>query len=249
MADQQPSATDTGISGQERNTVAVTVLIVSGGGIIFFAVVALIYDQSKNAMPIFNSLWPVLGTWVGTVLAYYFSRQNFVAASQSVSELARQVAAPPVPAGPKYVKDKMIPLKTMVVYPYNDDKDNAPEQIPKKIQVAELLAVCDASGKTRLPVLDRQKRPIYVIQRKDLDKYWAGQASVPSGTLQDIFNLVPGMLERFSYSTGFVTVKPDDTLTEAAKKMKAVPNCTDAIVTATGTPDDPVVGWVTDALL
>jgi hypothetical protein len=248
MADQQPSIMGPSASPQERNTVAVTVLAVSGGGIIAFAVVALI-ENPGEAMNIFNVLLPVLGTWVGTVLAFYFSRQNFVAASQSVTEMARQVSAPPGLGGPKYVKEKMIPLKTMVVYSYEGDKGESREEIAKKIAIESLLSVYKAGEKTRLPVLDRQKRPIYVIQWKEIDKYWAGQASIPRGSLQEMFDNVPGMKDRFSYATGFVTVKPDDTLAEAEKKMKAVHDCKDAIVTATGTADDAVIGWLTDAII
>jgi hypothetical protein len=248
MAEEQPNPADSIATGQERNTVAVTVLIVSGGGIILFAMFAL-YQDPKQAMNIFNSLWPVLGTWVGTVLAYYFSRQNFIAASQSVTELARQVSAPAEPAGPRYVKDTMIPLKSMVVYLYDDDRDNVPEEIPKKIGIEKLISICNASGKTRLPVIDRQKRPIYLIQRKEIDKHWAFEVATPTGTLQDMFDKVPHTKERFSVSTGFVIVKPDATLAEAKQKMEALPDCTDVLVTGTGTADDAVIGWLTDSLI
>lgn len=34
---------------------------------------------------------PLIGTWVGTVLAFYFSRENFVAAARQTADLVRQL--------------------------------------------------------------------------------------------------------------------------------------------------------------
>ena len=34
---------------------------------------------------------PLVGTWVGTVLAFYFSRENFVAAASQTASLVRQL--------------------------------------------------------------------------------------------------------------------------------------------------------------
>ncbi len=40
---------------------------------------------------IFSALLPLWGTWIGTVLAYYFSKENFEAANKSVRELVGQM--------------------------------------------------------------------------------------------------------------------------------------------------------------
>jgi len=37
------------------------------------------------------SVLPLLGVWVGTLLAYYFSKENFEAATKSVTEMAREI--------------------------------------------------------------------------------------------------------------------------------------------------------------
>ena len=46
------------------------------------------FGQVKD---ILGMLLPVLGTWVGTVLAFYFSKENFIAAAQQTSNLVRQL--------------------------------------------------------------------------------------------------------------------------------------------------------------
>src|SRR5215216_1658496 len=47
-----------------------------------------VIDRAQN---VFNAVLPLFGTWVGTVLAYYFSRENFAAASDSTQQLVRDL--------------------------------------------------------------------------------------------------------------------------------------------------------------
>jgi hypothetical protein len=44
----------------------------------------------------------------------------------------------------------------------------------------------------------------------------------------------------------FALVPANATLGEARTRMRAVPRCHDVIVTQTGAPTEPVVGWLTD---
>jgi hypothetical protein len=50
-------------------------------------------DAAANgrAQNVLNAVLPLFGTWVGTVLAYYFARENFEAASNSTSQLVSQL--------------------------------------------------------------------------------------------------------------------------------------------------------------
>jgi len=48
-------------------------------------------DAATSAQNVLSSVLPLLGTWVGTILAYYFSKENFEAATKSVTELAKQL--------------------------------------------------------------------------------------------------------------------------------------------------------------
>src|ERR1700730_8315375 len=70
-------------------------LLVTGISILAVTVLAAVIivrkhdaDAPQNVM---NSVLPLLGTWVGTILAYYFSKENFEAATQSVTALAKQL--------------------------------------------------------------------------------------------------------------------------------------------------------------
>src|SRR5713226_1358319 len=94
-----------------RFWLAIGVTIVS---IIAVAVLAMqVIDHAKdkdiagNAQNVLNSVLPLLGTWVGTILAYYFSKENFEAATKSVTELAKQIT-PQEKLKAALAKDKMI---------------------------------------------------------------------------------------------------------------------------------------------
>jgi hypothetical protein len=66
---------------------------VSGAGIIGISVTLLAVSAKndgelrQSSRLVFNALLPLLATWVGMVLAYYFSRKNFETASQSVERM------------------------------------------------------------------------------------------------------------------------------------------------------------------
>src|SRR5712691_1865567 len=49
-------------------------------------------DALEAAKYVFAAVLPLLGTWVGTVLAHYFQKENLAAATQSISDLASKVA-------------------------------------------------------------------------------------------------------------------------------------------------------------
>src|SRR5262249_10220259 len=78
----------------EVTEIARLVLIISGIGILAIAAAVLSGGIlagadafERNTTLVFTALLPLLGTWVGTVLAYYFSRKNFETASQSVERM------------------------------------------------------------------------------------------------------------------------------------------------------------------
>lgn len=41
-------------------------------------------DQREGLTYVYSVILPLIGTWMGTILAYYFSKDNFEAANKSV---------------------------------------------------------------------------------------------------------------------------------------------------------------------
>lgn len=77
-----------------RNIVYFALVVIGLLGLV--AIVTASFAQVKEGRfeyvkDILGMLLPVLGTWVGTVLAFYFSKENFVAAAQQTSNLVRQL--------------------------------------------------------------------------------------------------------------------------------------------------------------
>ena len=82
----------------KRESVALWIIIFSGLGITLVAIAAIwigtlaTTDQSRTlVMSVFNTLVPIFGTWVGTVTAFYFSRENFATAARATRELVSQL--------------------------------------------------------------------------------------------------------------------------------------------------------------
>ncbi|MGC2782053.1 MAG: hypothetical protein WA418_41115, partial [Bradyrhizobium sp.] len=49
-------------------------------------------DVKDTAQIILTAVLPLLGTWVGTVLAFYYSKDNFEAASKGTLDLVRSIS-------------------------------------------------------------------------------------------------------------------------------------------------------------
>ncbi len=77
-------------NGSSRSVLAYGILIFSGLAIAGSAVMAIIVDRG-NAITIVNIVLPVITSWVGTILAFYFGRENFEAANQQVLQLVRRL--------------------------------------------------------------------------------------------------------------------------------------------------------------
>ena len=76
-----------------RHVIAWTLLFVSVVGLVVLACVVVGYADKKGEAStlVFNALLPVFGTWVGTLLAFYFSKENLDSATRNVNELTRVV--------------------------------------------------------------------------------------------------------------------------------------------------------------
>lgn len=79
-----------------RSEIAKSIVKFSVAGVAALSIVALAVaaNSSQAALlqttqMVFASVLPLLGTWVGTVLAFYFSRENFEAANKSVQDLVK----------------------------------------------------------------------------------------------------------------------------------------------------------------
>jgi hypothetical protein len=86
------------------------VVILAFIGIFVLGYVVLSWDHTADTTKyVFAAVLPLLGTWVGTVLAHYFQKENLAAATQSISDLAKTVGS----AG----KLATLPVKNFMIGP------------------------------------------------------------------------------------------------------------------------------------
>ena len=102
----------------------------------------------------------------------------------------------------------------------------------------------------RLPILDDEDRPLYVIHRSMFERFitdrllWSGAGSNPESLTLAEF-LGDETMKR-TLETSFVVVSQHATLQEAKEKMNSARDCRDVFVTARGGRDEPILGWLTN---
>jgi len=197
---------------------------------------------------VLNSVLPLFGSWVGTVLAYYFSRENFEAATRSVNDMAKQLTAQDKLHAAK-VKDTMIRRALFHAEIVKNATDGKPNFASAELKLSLILDRLDKANKgSRIPILDENDHPLYLIHRSNIDRFLATKAldghSIKGLNLKDLLD-DPGMQEILDH--GFTLVRQDADLAEAKDKMDNARDCLDLLVTQNGKENEPVLGWITNA--
>lgn len=198
---------------------------------------------------IFNALLPLAGTWVGTVIAYYFSRENFEAASKSVKDMVDKLT-PMQKLAQIVAKSKMIARSDMDVLIIQQGKTEKDINI-----VNNIIKFLDEKKRNRLPVLDEKDCIKYIIHRSIVDKYLARKATAGTVsaalsqlTLDDILNDT-GDNYKDIFSNSFITLNEDSSLADAKLAIDKISNCLDVFITKDGKKISPVVGWLTNLII
>lgn len=239
-----PSGSEQGFGSRFRDRLALGVTLAGVVGVVFLSALAIwkAKDTPDAARDILSMVLPLVGTWVGTVLVFYFSREHFESASRQVAQITQLTMEQKLQSF--LVSDVMRPIWEMEVV-------RLPDTPASKIVIVDKSRELHAKGRSRLPVLDADDHPKYIIHRSMLDKYvvdrhMAGilQADINELTLE---NLVADDADlKTMFETSFATVSETATLAEAKKAMQQKGTCQDAFVTQNGTAQEPVLGWLTN---
>jgi hypothetical protein len=207
-------------------------------------------DQARELL---NLLLPVLGTWVGTVLAYYFGKENFESAHRAALETFKAVGG--VGMDSADVSDVMRPRGSFAYL-------SVPAGGVGAIKLADIDAKFGASeggavSVNRLLLLDEQSKAQGIIHLSTwaLMKADAQAASVDVGTaglsamLSRAFTSKAGKTYADIITKTLACVALDKTLADAKSAMQAVPGCEDVVVTKSGAITDPVLGWIPSTII
>src|SRR5215470_1127822 len=83
------------IEAKSRRWLTFVVVLISVSGIVALGIAGIIVktvganDPFEKIKYVSATILPLLASWVGTILAFYFSKENLVAATQSVTDLTK----------------------------------------------------------------------------------------------------------------------------------------------------------------
>lgn len=225
-----------------RNRTILTVIIVSSG-ILLIALLAMIIilladDQEKfeSAKWVFNAIIPLIASWIGTVIAFYFGRENFESATRQAMALTRETL------DDIQVENIMINIKT-IVYRKIDPADDS------KSSLSSIINLYKDIDKDRIPVFSSTLNPRFVIEKNTMIDYInSKQGKKADLNLKDMITDNPGKFS-FEANEGFIVVSKTNTVEEAVNKMNGIKGCQDVFVTDNGKETGEVVGWLTNTLI
>jgi hypothetical protein len=212
-----------------------TVLVLGG------LMIGLATDKSQAAQTVLSSVLPLLGTWVGTVLAFYFAKENFEAASKSTRDLLgldERLRSIPV-------REAMIPVAKA------DTFNLTAGAKPEEIKLSVLVQAMRDKQRNRLPVLSQGGAAVFVIHLSTLTEFLAEQPDTAAGGGPAKADLTIGDLRKkaeklYLKLLAWACVKAGASLAEAKAVMESKPDCSDVFVTESGKSEEAVLGWVTN---
>jgi len=229
-----------------------TVFILATG--IFFAYEALNTKvpetQIKLAFSILQYvlgiLLPLWGTWIGTILAYYYSKGNFEAANKSVQQMVDKLTSDKK-LEQLSVKSIMILKKDLIFKVMPIGKDLSLFKIK-----TDGLDFLEQKKIKRVIILDDSDHAKYVIHRDLITTFALNEIAkgkkIEDLTFEDMLNDGSAEVKNtIPNSVQFLGI--DANLLDAKKLMDQQRTCLDIFITQTGKAEEPVIGWITNVTI
>lgn len=216
-------------TSHRRDRIALYLIGFSFCAIIIISVVLIYFHEGKReeaSWNIFNALLPLISTWVGTVLVFYFGRENFEAASKRYEQIINKLS--PEILGGVTAQQVMIDKFTMVSLDVTDPR-------MANFSAQKLLDFLDDVQKSRLPILSGGKVK-YIIHKSLLNE----ETRLNSAESDQTFT---AFVARNPIVAQFGIIKQNDSV-DTARKLIRDNQYKDVFVV-----DDAglVVGWLTDS--
>jgi hypothetical protein len=272
IGDLKDQAGNTSSSPSEKklfvNKLALIIILLSGIILIILIIMAWRYIMKTegadnpsftNVKDLLTILLPLIGTWVGTILAFYFSKENFSAANQRVKELINQITPTDSNLQVLNAVDVMIkPLDASLLI-----LDN--EAVFKASKLIYLIGKMEESHSERLPILKANSlKFIFLIYRTTIERFLLGyrdksikldpSRAIPVNdsdlTIDDMFTsdykLIKDIIS-LNARQSFLPITA--TLCDVKKAMSDNDICQDIFITKTGNKEEAVEGWITNNMI
>ena len=237
-------------------SLAILVLIWGLAAVAALGIIAIIFsvkygkqeDVFTSVKDILAITLPVISVWVGSVLAYYFSKENFESASNQSQKMFKEFLTSEEKLKSIIAKDVMIKIENAVKLVLDKPED---QLFLKKDLIDNMLDKDMNNRRNRLPVFDKKMIAKYMIHRSIIDKFIVEKTS--SGTKTADKLTLKDMIDDKEYlemiSESFGTVSELSNLLDAKHYIDRIDNCLDVFVTNTGLANSPVIGWITNAII
>lgn len=178
-----------------------------------------------------------MASWIGAVIAFYFGRDNYEAATEQVIALTRDTL------DEISVENIMINSKTIVAQKI-DEKDEGTTNL------SSLIDLYNKIDKDRIPIFSSDMTARYVIHRSTMVEYKESQSSDPQKELM-LKQMITDNPKNFGYKQerGFITVAKNIALKQAIEEMNSIKDCQDIFITDNGKENGKVLGWLTNSLI
>lgn len=240
-----------------RGRLAPLVIGIGTGGILVVAVAVIIgitlgAERKPDAgvyLGIFSSVVPVFATWVGAVIAFFFTNESFRQAAQASGALRGDASE----TEPITAPTRMIPLGKITSIVLGAPKAHAAEtsadliRTPEagsgtyateleEVEMADLLWMFSNQTVTRLIIFDPKMRPVAVIRKKLVPADLAADAS-----LKAYFDSGQNRADALNFRW-----IPETATVGQGREVVRLYKTADLFVSQTGQPEEPIKGWVPD---
>jgi hypothetical protein len=228
-----------------RNVIALIITVAVVGITIGIGIVCLCKGFDDGMDFIGKSLLPLWGTWIGTVLAFYFGKANFDAASKSYQEVIKTLSSAEKMAGIKVTEVMIVTSKIEFL---NLEKE-------KEKKISDILKYERFKKYNRFAVFEPDNILKCIIHRSTFHQFIALKVeegmmneAIKALTLNDILN-EPNAEIKNILAKGYDFVSQSATLLDAKNAMDAIAECQDIFVSQTGKISEPVLGLITNNII
>jgi len=194
---------------------------------------------------ILQTLIPLWGTWIGTVLAFYFGKNNFEAATKSYQDVIEKLT-PREKMSELLVKEYMVPLKKLVYLIYDEKKNE---------KIYDILKYEQFEPYNRFAFFNSDGTAKYIIHRSLFNRFISSKVEnnlsieeIKELTLEDLVENSDDTIKNV-LKNSFAIVSINATLLDAKVKIDSIPECLDVFITTNGATYEKVEGLITNNII
>lgn len=226
---------------EKKNTAdRLALVVITIAGLLLALLIALaVYTAGDNkadaAKDVLNAVLPLLASWVGTVLAYYYSRENLSAATRNATEMAQQLSGAEKLQILR-VRDAMIPVDRI-------DTMRVDDTTP----LGDIIDFLQKRSRQRLPLFSERGVVRFIVHLSTINAF-ISRCALEKRPLEGLTfgDLIAEPAHAELLRTSFGVVSETATLAEAKAALEQGRDREDVFITRSGGRDEPVLGWITD---